>query len=69
VLQAAGVESTLRMVPGAGHAWPLKTKDFDLTGDVVAFFNKHLGKPVTAKREATKQRPNVLFISVDDLNE
>lgn len=41
-LRAAGVESTLRMVPGANHAWALKTDDFDLTGDVTAFFDKYL---------------------------
>lgn len=41
-LRAAGVESTLRLVKGATHAWPLKTKSFDLTGEVVAFFDKHL---------------------------
>lgn len=41
-LKAAGVESRLIMVEGANHAWPLKTDRFDLTGDVVAFFDKHL---------------------------
>ena len=41
-LQAGGVESTLRMIEGATHAWPLKTKDFDLTGEMVAFFDRHL---------------------------
>jgi dipeptidyl aminopeptidase/acylaminoacyl peptidase len=41
-LQAAGAGSTLRMVPGANHAWPLKTGKFDLTGEVVAFCDRHL---------------------------
>lgn len=41
-LMAAGVESKLIMVEGANHAWPLKTKKFDHTGDVVAFFDRHL---------------------------
>ena len=52
-LQAAGVESTLRMIEGAGHAWPLRTKDFDFTGEVIAFFNKHLGKPLAPKQTKT----------------
>ena len=41
-LTAAGVESKLIMVPGANHAWPLKTAKFDYTGEVVAFFDRHL---------------------------
>ncbi len=41
-LRLAGAESILRMVQGANHAWPLKTQSFDLTGEVVAFFDKHL---------------------------
>jgi acetyl esterase/lipase len=41
-LKAAGLESILIMVPGANHAWPLKTAKFDYTGDVVEFFNRHL---------------------------
>ncbi len=41
-LKAAGVESTLIMVEGATHAWPLKTAAFDHTGEVVAFFDRHL---------------------------
>ena len=41
-LTAAGVESKLIMVEGANHAWPLKTKKFDHTGDVVRFFDRHL---------------------------
>ena len=82
-LVEAGVDSTLRMVKGARHAWPLKTKDFDFSGDMVSFFNSHLkaaGKP-KAKRKRKSQpatlpetsdgrrRPNVLFIAVDDLND
>jgi dipeptidyl aminopeptidase/acylaminoacyl peptidase len=43
-LRAAGAESTLKLVEGATHAWPLKTKTFDLTGEVVAFFDRHLKK-------------------------
>lgn len=42
VLEAAGVEHRLIMVEGANHAWALRTRDFDHTGDVVAFFDKHL---------------------------
>ncbi|MFZ9937286.1 MAG: alpha/beta hydrolase fold domain-containing protein, partial [Luteolibacter sp.] len=41
-LTRAGVESTLIMVKGANHAWPLKTSKFDHTGDVVRFFDRHL---------------------------
>ena len=41
-LTAAGVESKLIMVPGANHTWPLKTAKFDCTGEVVAFFDRHL---------------------------
>lgn len=41
-LTAAGAESQLIMVEGANHAWPLKTSKFDYTGEVVAFFDKHL---------------------------
>ena len=40
-LTAAGAESKLIMVPGANHAWPLRTAKFDYTGDVVAFFDRH----------------------------
>lgn len=43
-LRAAGAESTLKLVEGATHAWPLKTKSFDLTGEVVGFFDRHLKK-------------------------
>ncbi|MEP4078365.1 alpha/beta fold hydrolase [Haloferula sp.] len=69
-LQAAGAESTLRMIPGAGHAWPLKTSKFDFTGEVTAFFDKHLVKSSTAaKKVNVTKKPNVLFISVDDLND
>ena len=42
VLKTAGVDSKLIMVRGANHAWPLKTSKFDYTGEVVAFFDKHL---------------------------
>ena len=41
-LTAAGVESKLIMVPGANHAWPLRTAKFDYTGEVVTFFDRHL---------------------------
>jgi dipeptidyl aminopeptidase/acylaminoacyl peptidase len=41
-LTAAGVESKLIMVPGANHAWPLRTAKFDYTGEVVAFFDRQL---------------------------
>lgn len=41
-LKAAGAESTLIRVPGANHAWALKTAGFDHTGDVVRFFDRHL---------------------------
>ena len=41
-LRAAGAQSTLRLVEGATHAWPLRTKSFDLTGEVLAFFDRHL---------------------------
>ena len=43
-LQKAGAESELQMIEDAGHAWSLKTKDFDLRSDVVEFFNRHLKK-------------------------
>ena len=42
VLKAAGVEHRLIMVEGANHAWALRTKDFNHTGDVIAFFDQHL---------------------------
>lgn len=42
VLKAAGVDSTLIRVPGANHAWPLKTAEFDYTDNVVEFFDRHL---------------------------
>lgn len=41
-LRAAGVETNLIIVPGANHAWALKTDQFDYTGQVVDFFNRHL---------------------------
>ena len=79
VLQKAGVESELRMIEGAGHAWPLKTDDFDLRAETVAFFDQHLkGNESATKKASPKQakvkakqgnRPNVLFIAVDDLND
>ena len=81
VLQKAGVESELHMEKDAGHAWPLKTKDFDLRPKVLAFFDKHLKssaptatKKAPAVNPATTgaqngKRPNVLFIAVDDLND
>ncbi|MDP0491191.1 MAG: sulfatase-like hydrolase/transferase [Verrucomicrobiota bacterium JB023] len=77
-LTRAGADSTLRLIDGAKHAWPLKTKSFDLTGEVVTFFDKHLKasegqeQPSEAKfssKEKTERRPNVLFIAVDDLND
>ena len=89
-LRKAGADSTLRMIEKAGHAWPLKTDDFDLTGEMVAFFDKHLkgevpkngAAPLKLKPSSKKQtqpkaptesssidRPNVLFIAVDDLND
>lgn len=49
-LKAAGADSTLIMVPGANHAWPLKTAKFDHTGDVVEFFDRHLRKLETGHR-------------------
>ena len=50
VLQAAGVESTLIRVKGAGHAWPLRTKKFDYTDEVTAFFNQHLRKSIRSTK-------------------
>ena len=41
-LAKAGVENHLIRVKGAGHAWPLRTKKFDYTDEVTAFFDKHL---------------------------
>lgn len=41
-LKAAGAISQLIMAEGANHAWPLKTGKFDYTGEVVAFFDKHV---------------------------
>ena len=77
-LQKEGVESTLRLVEGAKHAWALKSKNFDLRPEVLSFFDAHLkgqdSKP-QVKEEASvilrdnKKRPNVLFIAVDDLND
>jgi arylsulfatase A-like enzyme/acetyl esterase/lipase len=82
VLQDAGVETELRMIDGAKHAWPLKTDQFDLRPDVVAFFDRHLkpnsGHSVLRDQRAGKEqrgveqqgeKPNVIFISVDDLND
>lgn len=83
VLQKAGVPSELQMVEGAKHAWPLKTKKFDLRDKVVGFFNQYLNHvpKKTAVRESKQSesatllagkpdiRPNVLFIAVDDLND
>ena len=82
------MESELKLIKGAKHAWPLKTDKFDLRPDVVAFFDRHVkGKPErTGKSELKKssdakpaarkisklkqgQRPNVLFIAIDDLND
>ena len=88
-LQQSGVESTLRMVEGARHAWPLKTDVFDLTGDMVEFFERHLkgadgdnnedandentnnndGSNAVVTPKVNLERPNVLFIAVDDLND
>lgn len=63
VLQNAGVESELQMIEGAGHAWPLKTDDFDLRAKTVAFLKKHLrGKPENDPRQA----PNIVFLMTDD---
>lgn len=45
VLKEAGADSTLIMVEGANHAWPLKTDKFDYTDEVTAFFDKHLKAP------------------------
>lgn len=42
VLRSAGAEVRLLKVEGATHAWPLRTRDFDLTDEVVAFFDAHL---------------------------
>jgi acetyl esterase/lipase len=41
-LTAAGAESIRIMVPGANHAWPLKTSQFDHIPDVIKFFDRHL---------------------------
>ena len=69
-LKAANVESTLFLVEGANHAWPLRTKNFDYTDEVTAFFDKHLKEKTTKKTtSAPTNAPNVLFISVDDLND
>ena len=77
LLQDCGVESELKMIDNAGHAWPLKTDKFDFRPDVVAFFDKHLKQsskqsiPEAKGSGALKQgeRPNVLFIAIDDLND
>ncbi len=42
LLTTAGANSKLIIVPGARHAWPLKTAQFDYTGEVTAFFDLHL---------------------------
>lgn len=43
-LKAAGVDSTLRALPGAGHGWdPALTRDA-----IVSFFNRTLNAPVPA---------------------
>ncbi|MGI9240452.1 MAG: alpha/beta fold hydrolase, partial [Verrucomicrobiales bacterium] len=69
-LQAAGAASTLVRVQGAGHAWPLRTKNFDYTGEVTSFFDKHLKQEPSPKTSRLPpDAPNVLFISVDDLND
>ena len=41
-LNSVGAKSTLTFVPGANHAWALKTAKFDYTGEVVRFFDEHL---------------------------
>ena len=72
-LQKAGVPSELQMIEGAKHAWPLKTSKFDLRSKVVKFFNQHLGAKTKSNSPKSTlkqgQRPNVLFIAVDDLND
>ena len=58
-LQKAGVPSELEMVEGAGHAWALKTDDFDFRSKVIDFFNKYLtgetGETKTGAIESPKQ--------------
>ena len=77
-LQKAGVPSELQLLEGVGHAWPLKTKQLDLRSKVVEFFDRHLrANPNTTPKTSVQtqpkikqgQRPNVLFIAVDDLND
>ena len=53
-LKKAGVDSELQLIEDAGHAWPLKTKDFDLRSDVVEFFNRHLKKDDASANSETK---------------
>ena len=47
-LTAAGVENRLITVPGATHAFAIKTKEFDLRPEVLAFFDRHLKAPAPA---------------------
>ena len=61
-LKAAGVESTLLMVEGANHAWPLRTKKFDYTDEVTAFFDKHLKKN-SSKKTTPYQATHPMFFS------
>ena len=56
-LQKAGVPSELQMVDGAGHAWPLKTKNFDFRSKVVEFFNKNLAGKTEESNTGTMQLP------------
>ncbi len=82
-LLTVGVDSELQMIKNAKHAWPLKTDNFDLRPQVMAFFDKHLkstkkessdgsAKPKSEIAKTNVQygkHPNVLFIAVDDLND
>jgi len=56
-LVEAGADSTLQMVKNAGHAWPLKTKKFDFTGDMVSFFDSHLKGEANAGAEKADSKP------------
>ena len=56
-LQIAGVPSELKMVEGAGHAWPLKTDDFDFRSKVVEFFDKYLSNEMVEPRPDEIESP------------
>ena len=52
-LKKAGVDSTLKVIAGAGHGFASR----EITATVEAFFAKHLAAPAAASRPAATSRP------------